>query len=124
MMSSMSSEVRRSTLYQKPGPPTPSKNGGRLSLGAVGYDNSATASLASFRAEILREQNCAAKGGSKKYMGGGGGGGETPTGSKLRSFFSSKTIKDEVGIFLSLKCILHIWWWSEVTNSLTIRIHN
>lgn len=75
-------EVRRGRLYQKPGPPTPSKNGARLSLGAT-----TSAELNSFR-ETLKENN--------NFNGGIGKGGigRTPKG-KMSSLFSSKK-KDEV----------------------------
>lgn len=85
-MLSTQSDVRRGTLYKRPGPPTPSKNGGRLSFGG------ATAELP--KGEILRESNKAmvpstalnaAKTASKK---------STP--GKFRSMFSSAKIKDEV----------------------------
>ena len=48
-MFSISSDTRRGTLYKRPGPPTPSKNGGRLSFGGIGAELP--------RGDILREQN-------------------------------------------------------------------
>lgn len=85
-MLSTQSDTRRGTVYKRPGPPTPSKNGGRLSIGG------ANAELP--RGEILRESNKATvpatmsntiKSASKKL---------TP--GKFRSMFSSAKIKDEV----------------------------
>lgn len=64
-------DVRRGTLYQRPGPPTPSKNGGRLSFGG----SNVTASDL-FPKEVLREQNNNAK--------------TKTTPGKLMSMFSSK----------------------------------
>lgn len=85
-MLSTQSDTRRGTTYKRPGPPTPSKNGGRLSLGGT------TAELP--RGDILRESNRAlmpstaanaAKSATKK---------STP--GKFRSMFSSAKLKDEV----------------------------
>lgn len=45
-MISVQSDGRRGTIYKRPGPPTPSKNGGRLSVGGELP-----------RGEILREHN-------------------------------------------------------------------
>lgn len=70
-------DVRRGTLYKRPGPPTPSKNGGRLSFGS-----NVTASEL-FPKEVLREQNNNAK--------------TKTTPGKLMSMFSSKH-KVEVSI--------------------------
>lgn len=88
ILSTQSSEIRRGTLYKRPGPPTPSKNGGRLSLGA---------SIAELpRGDILKESNNNREISSdtivnNKKM--------TPntnkTGRQFRSMFSSKG-KDEV----------------------------
>lgn len=83
-MISTTSDQKRGTLYKRPGPPTPSKNGGRLSLGGT------TSELP--KGEILRESNTnrdnipsSAKSSGKK---------STP--GKFRSIFSSAKIKDEV----------------------------
>lgn len=81
---SSQSEVRRGTIYKRPGPPTPSKNGGRLSLGAAGE-------LAP--REILKEQqnmNVAASNVITKKT--------TP--GKLRAMFTSSKVKDEVRNYL------------------------
>lgn len=84
-MFSIQSDVRRGTAYKRPGPPTPSKNGGRLSLG--GADAS--------RVDVLREHNGIGIGrpsigsntskASKKI---------TP--GKLSRIFSTSKLKDEV----------------------------
>lgn len=81
-------EVRRGRLYQKPGPPTPSKNGARLSLGAT-----TLAEVNSFR-ETLKENNSANPNSNFSGDIGKGGIGRTPKG-KMSSLFSSKK-KDEV----------------------------
>lgn len=47
-ISSNLSEVRRGTLYKRPGPPTPSKNGGRLSFGPLDVPP---------RDDVLKESN-------------------------------------------------------------------
>lgn len=52
MFSNNQLDVRRGTLYQRPGPPTPSKNGGRLSFGG-----SIVSASDLFPKDILREQN-------------------------------------------------------------------
>lgn len=72
-------DVRRGTLYQRPGPPTPSKNGGRLSFGG----SNVTASDL-FPKEVLKEQNNNAK--SKGTPG------------KLMSMFSSSKHKEVSGL--------------------------
>lgn len=76
-------EIRRGRLYQKPGPPTPSKIGARSSLGAT-----TSAELNSFR-DTLKENNP-----NNNFSGGVGKGGRTPKG-KISALFSSKK-KDEV----------------------------
>ncbi len=68
-------DVRRGTLYQRPGPPTPSKNGGRLSFGG----SNVTASDL-FPKELLREQNNNTK--------------TKTTPGKLMSMFSSSKHKE------------------------------
>lgn len=88
-MFSTQSESRRGTAYKRPGPPTPSKNSGRLSLGAVGDLP---------RGDILREQNGNERPSigvttttSTKY------GAKKSTPGKFRSIFStSSKLKDEV----------------------------
>ncbi|KAG4067391.1 hypothetical protein HA402_015827 [Bradysia odoriphaga] len=68
-------DVRRGTLYQRPGPPTPSKNGGRLSFGGSTINASDL-----FPKDILREQNTTAK--------------TKTTPGKLMSMFSSSKHKE------------------------------
>lgn len=83
-MFSTQSESRRGTLYKRPGPPTPSKNGGRLSLGATGDLP---------RGDILREHN----GHERPSIGGGSTkGAKKSTPGKFRSMFTASKIKDEV----------------------------
>lgn len=83
-MSSTQTESRRGTLYKRPGPPTPSKNGGRLSFGGISVDQLP-------RTEVLREHNTnndhatVSKSATKK---------STP--GKFRSLFSTSKLKDEV----------------------------
>lgn len=48
-MFSIGSDGRRGTLYKRPGPPTPSKNGGRQSFGGIAAELP--------RGDILREHN-------------------------------------------------------------------
>lgn len=67
------------TSYKKPGPPTPSKNAGRLSLGSVS-DTSHRDNLKEYRQETPRTN-------------------KTP--GRFRNIFSSSKIKDEVN---NLKC--------------------
>lgn len=74
-------DVRRGTLYKRPGPPTPSKNGGRLSFGG----GNVTASEL-FPKEALREQNNNAK--------------TKTTPGKLMSMFSSSKHKEVSSFFL------------------------
>lgn len=87
---SNASEMRRGTAYKRPGPPTPSKNGGRFSLGG-GVDLP--------RGDILREQNGT---NGRPSIGGGGGGGGTSkaakknTPGKFSRLFSTTKLKDEV----------------------------
>lgn len=83
-IASSTGDQKRGTLYKRPGPPTPSKNGGRLSLGGTNGELP--------RGDILRESNANkdgaaanAKMASKK---------STP--GKFRSIFSSAKVKDEV----------------------------
>lgn len=83
-MFSTQSESRRGTLYKRPGPPTPSKNGGRLSLGGL---------VELPRGDILREQNENVKE-EKPSMKTIAAKKSTP--GRLRMMFSSSKIKDEV----------------------------
>lgn len=82
-MSSTQTEARRGTLYKRPGPPTPSKNGGRLSFGGISVDLP--------RSEVLRDHNAnsnhatVSKSVTKK---------STP--GKFRNLFSTAKLKDEV----------------------------
>ncbi|KAJ6638168.1 hypothetical protein Bhyg_10901 [Pseudolycoriella hygida] len=69
-------DVRRGTLYKRPGPPTPSKNGGRLSFGS----GNITASEL-FPKDVFREQNNNAK--------------VKTTPGKLMSMFSSSSKNKE-----------------------------
>lgn len=89
---STQSQVRRGTLYKKPGPPTPSKMGGRLSFGGgVGIGDL-------IPKDILQEQN------SKVVHNSGGASSNTnkkSTPSKFKSMFSSSKVKDEVSIFFN-----------------------
>lgn len=76
-MLSVQSDGRRGTLYKRPGPPTPSKNGGRLSIGGELP-----------KGEILREFN------NQNDIGGvakvtPSGKKNTPGTSKRRSLFST-----------------------------------
>lgn len=80
-------DVRRGTLYQRPGPPTPSKNGGRLSIGS----NVTASDL--FPKDVLREQNNNTK--------------TKITPRKLMSMFSSSKHKVEVS---SKKIICSLYW--------------
>lgn len=70
-------KISGTTSYKKPGPPTPSKNGGRLSFGSGNEP----------MREILKESNDISVSNSKKMA--------TP--SKFRTMFSSYKMKDEVG---------------------------
>lgn len=93
--STQSGDVRRGTLYKKPGPPTPSKQGGRLSFGTGtggsgrlsfgGVSGCQTSTELHKFQDVLKENNGKP---SKKT---------TPTG-KFRSMFIG-TRKDEVNIF-------------------------
>ena len=94
---SSQSEARRGTLYQKPGPPTPSKNGGRLSFGG-----GSIAGRVSFGEvpSVLKDQNCMAGGSSGRRSIGPATlpRKASPTG-KLKSMFSSSKNKDEVCVY-------------------------
>lgn len=82
--------MRRGTAYKRPGPPTPSKNGGRFSLGGGSADL--------IRGDILREQNGANSG--RPSIGGGGGvtskAAKKNTPGKFSRLFSTAKLKDEV----------------------------
>lgn len=80
-MFSTQSDSRRGTAYKKPGPPTPSKNGGRFSLGGSDLPKS----------EVLREQN-----GERPSLGGMSKASKKITPGKLSRIFSSSKLKDEV----------------------------
>lgn len=77
-MLSTQSDTRRGTLYKRPGPPTPSKNAGRISIGGTNAELP--------RGDILRESNKSTKSASKK---------STP-GKTLLSMFTTAKVKDEV----------------------------
>lgn len=94
-------DVRRGTLYQRPGPPTPSKNGGRLSFGG----SNVTASDL-FPKEVLREQNNNAK--------------TKTTPGKLMSMFSSSKQKDvsfELSAFMGLVSVMVLKFVMAVTDT-------
>lgn len=80
-MFSTQSESRRGTAYKKPGPPTPSKNGGRFSLGGGEQP----------RNDVLREQN-----GERPSFGGASKASKKSTPGKLSRIFSTSKLKDEV----------------------------
>lgn len=79
-MFSTASESRRSTAYKRPGPPTPSKNGGRLSFGGSELP----------RGDILREPN------GRPSIGGASKATKKSTPGKLSRIFSTSKLKDEV----------------------------
>ncbi|XP_055300989.1 restin homolog isoform X1 [Sitodiplosis mosellana] len=83
MFSTQSESVRRGPAYKRPGPPTPSKNGGRLSLGGADLP----------RGDVLREQN----GGFERPSIGGNTNKTSKkiTPGKLSRIFSSSKLKDE-----------------------------
>lgn len=85
---SSQSETRRGTLYKRPGPPTPSKNGGRLSFGGIGAELP--------RGDILREQNQQASTSSSLITTNKATASKKSTPGKFRSIFSSAKIKEEV----------------------------
>lgn len=87
-MFSSASDVRRGTVYKRPGPPTPSKNGGRFSLGGGIVDLP--------RGDILREQNGA--NGRPSISGSIGASKATKkhTPGKFSRLFSTAKLKDEV----------------------------
>lgn len=85
MFSTASEAGKRGTAYKRPGPPTPSKNGGRFSFGGGDLP----------RGDILREHN------GRPSVGGGGTIGGTSkvkksTPGKFSRMFSTSKIKDEV----------------------------
>ncbi|XP_055300991.1 restin homolog isoform X3 [Sitodiplosis mosellana] len=84
MFSTQSESVRRGPAYKRPGPPTPSKNGGRLSLGGADLP----------RGDVLREQN----GGFERPSIGGNTNKTSKkiTPGKLSRIFSSSKLKDEM----------------------------
>lgn len=90
--STQSSEIRRGTLYKRPGPPTPSKNGGRLSFG--GTDDIS-------RAHILRESNNNNREISSDTIVDKKMTPNSKTGRQFRSMFSLKG-KDEVCLYKHL----------------------
>lgn len=75
--------MRRGPAYKRPGPPTPSKNGGRLSLGGGELP----------RSDVLREQNGA---NGRPSLGGSSKGPKKHTPGKLSRIFSTSKIRDEV----------------------------
>lgn len=88
-MFSNASEMRRGTAYKRPGPPTPSKNGGRISFGGGDLP----------RGDILREQNGA---NGRPSIGGGAAAAalkattKKNTPGKFSRLFSTTKLKDEV----------------------------
>lgn len=83
MFSTQSETARRGPSYKRPGPPTPSKNGGRLSLGVGDLP----------RGDVLREQN----GFERPSLGGNSTkASKKITPGKLSRIFSSTKLKDEV----------------------------
>lgn len=81
-MLSVQSDGRRGTLYKRPGPPTPSKHGGRQSIGGELP-----------KGDILREYN------SQNDIGGGGKvtqtkDKKTPGTGKRRSLFSTAKLTE------------------------------
>lgn len=77
--------MRRGTAYKRPGPPTPSKNGGRYSFGgASGID---------LPRDILREQNGANE---RPSIGGTSKASKKHTPGKFSRLFSTTKLKDEV----------------------------
>lgn len=82
-MFSTQSEARRGTAYKRPGPPTPSKNGGRLSLGVGDLS----------RGNILREQNGHNE---RPSLGGATKAAKKQTPGKFSRIFSTSKLKDEV----------------------------
>lgn len=83
-MFSTQSDMRRSTVYKKPGPPTPSKNSGRLSLG--GADVS--------RGDVLRENGINI--GRPSIGSNTSKASKKITPGKLSRIFSTSKLKDEV----------------------------
>lgn len=86
---STQSETRRGTAYKRPGPPTPSKQGGRLSLGVGDLP----------RGDVLREQNGhneRSSIGGRPSLGGTTKAAKKNTPGKLSRIFSTSKIKDEV----------------------------
>lgn len=84
MFSTASEAGKRGTAYKRPGPPTPSKNGGRLSLGGGDLP----------RGDILRESN-----GRPSISGLNGAlskAAKKSTPGKFSRIFSTSKIKDEV----------------------------
>lgn len=78
--------MRRGTAYKRPGPPTPSKNGGRFSIGgSSGIDLP--------RSDILREQNGA---NGRLSIGGASKAAKKQTPGKFARLFSTTKLKDEV----------------------------
>lgn len=72
------------------GPPTPSKNGGRFSLGST-FDLPRDV----YEREVLRESN-ANKPTEKQSIGGAKSMAKKSTPGKLRNLFTSSKVKDEV----------------------------
>lgn len=77
--------MRRGTAYKRPGPPTPSKQGGRLSFGGGGDLP---------RGDILREQNGA--NGRPSISVGASKTAKKNTPGKFTRIFSTTKLKDEV----------------------------
>lgn len=86
---SQSVDVRRGTLYKKPGPPTPSKQGGRLSVGGTSSGRLSFGSTSSGPSEIHKNRDVLKESNGKSTKK------TTPTG-KFRSMFSTGSRKDEV----------------------------
>lgn len=88
-MFSTQSESRRNTLYKRPGPPTPSKNGGRFSFGGTNCELP--------RGEILRELSDNVQDGRPSLtVTTKATAAKKSTPGKFRSMFSSAKVKDEV----------------------------
>lgn len=82
-MLSVQSDGRRGTLYKRPGPPTPSKNGGRLSLGGELP-----------KGDILRELNNQNDGATSTTGASKTNKQKTPGTGKRRSFFPTAKLTE------------------------------
>lgn len=84
MQSGQRKKVTGATTYKRPGPPTPSKNAGRLSLGSTSVDHQ-------YQREVLKESNENIFSSNITHR--------KNTPGKLLSFFSSSKVKDEVSLY-------------------------